>query len=462
MAREGKFLMRRRQTIKIAFCVGLAGLLSLASGCRDDKPFGPKDRAELSLMYGSEQSFESDYGRAFAARFPNVTIRVVPIGTETSEPPDVVLLNLAEYEESAAAGSIVNLEPFVRRDNYNLESVAPAVLHLLRGYGSGQLYGLAPIFSAQALYYNDELFREKGIEPPTNRMSWTEVLRLAERFVESGGGNGGGSESGSGEAGMGNSDSSEGNQGEVVGLTFPSNDTIATLLSRIGQTDGLNLIDPVQHTILLDSPMWKEKADLLLGAFRSGAVRISDEATGRTPNEIAGKHLFAAGRSAMAVEDESLMAILTSGLLERTISYAAVTAPVNTSDRNLGHGQRLDTIFSIRSDSEDLDVAWEFVKFAAGEDLAKRRARTNRELVSRIPYAYEREPVYEAFYIPDANPELRPDSGLGNTGYGTLMSVIDEQLRSVLEESQTWEEAVAQMKEKAEPVLKEAFDEKTN
>ncbi|MFC5471479.1 ABC transporter substrate-binding protein [Cohnella suwonensis] len=454
--------MRRRRAFKIAVCIGLAGLLSLASGCRDDKPFGPKDRAELAVMYGDERSFATDYGRAFAALFPNVTIRVVPTGTETAESPDIALSNLAQYEERATAGSFVNLEPLIRSDQYDLDSIAPVVLHLLRGYGSGQLYGLAPVFSAQALYYNEDLFREKGVEPPVNRMSWAEVLRLAERFAEAEGGNGGGTDPDSEEAGMGSDGSGAGSQdGEVVGLTFPSTVTIASLLARIGQTEGLNLIDPVQHTLLLDSPKWKENADLLLRAFRSGAARISDEATGRTPDEMARKHLFAAGRSAMAVEDESLLSLLTSGMLERPIPFATVTAPVSTGDRNLGYGQRLDKIFSIHADSDQLDAAWEFLKFAAGEDRAKRQARTDRELVSRIPYAYERSPVYEAFYAPDANSESRPNGGLGYQDYTMLIGLIDEQLRSVLQGGQTWEEAVARMKADAAPLLANLDSSKT-
>jgi len=54
-----------------------------------------------------------------------------------------------------------------------------------RGVG-GKLYGLAPTFNSKALFYNVDLFGEYGIDPPTDSMSWEEVLNLARRFPKDG------------------------------------------------------------------------------------------------------------------------------------------------------------------------------------------------------------------------------------------------------------------------------------
>ncbi|GIO14862.1 hypothetical protein J19TS2_44170 [Cohnella xylanilytica] len=429
--------MRRRSGHAIVASLLLFNFV--ATGCQEEKPFGEKSRAELSVMYGDERSFEADYGRAFRAKYPNVEFRVVPISSEPDDWPDIVLSGLSDYERRAADGTIASLEPLIRRDRYDLANVAPSVLRLLRGYGAGELYGLAPVFSARALYYNEDLFKEKGVAPPADRMTWPEVLRLAERFPVQGD-----------------------DDDDIYGLTLPSSSSLGSLLTDIGQSEGLTLIDPVGQALLFDSPKWGETADLMLRAFKSGTVRISGEPVGRTPDEMLRSHLFAAGRSAMAVQDESLLALLSSGVISVPFTYSIVAAPVSSQDRNVAFGQSLNVIFSIHSASRAKDAAWEFIKFAAGDERARRESRSGSALVARTPYQYEREERYEAFYALDANPDLRPLSELNPEAQAALMRLLDEGLNSVLEERQTWEEAVAQMKEKAEPVLKEAFREKTN
>lgn len=64
----------------------------------------------------------------------------------------------------------------------------PRLIDMLRERGGGSLYGLIPFFYPSVIFYNAELFREHGIEPPHNKMSWKETLELAKSFAGIGSG----------------------------------------------------------------------------------------------------------------------------------------------------------------------------------------------------------------------------------------------------------------------------------
>jgi len=80
----------------------------------------------------------------------------------------------------------VELDPLIEQDRFDTSGIYSAVIDQLRESGNGKLYGLAPEFITNAIFFNADLFRKYGVELPTDRMSWDEVLRLAQRFPSDG------------------------------------------------------------------------------------------------------------------------------------------------------------------------------------------------------------------------------------------------------------------------------------
>src|SRR5690606_23647078 len=90
------------------------------------------------------------------------------------------------YAQLVEEGGVMELETMIKKDGFDTDGMHPAVIELLKEQGGGQLYGLAPTFSSSALFYNADLFEEHGIEPPSDRMSWQDVMQLAARFPTGG------------------------------------------------------------------------------------------------------------------------------------------------------------------------------------------------------------------------------------------------------------------------------------
>src|SRR5690606_15788874 len=123
----------------------------------------------------------------------------------------------------------------------------------LREKGGGQLYGLAPEFYAQALFYNKALFDAYGISHPTDRMSWEEVLQLAARFP---------------------SDGTDGDR--IYGLKYGYQMNLFQLGTQIGATNELTLVDPTTMTVTIGTEGWKAAFDTALSAINSNQLYQED------------------------------------------------------------------------------------------------------------------------------------------------------------------------------------------
>src|SRR5690606_18332344 len=102
------------------------------------------------------------------------------------ERPDVMVLNELLYASLAETGQLRELDSLIHRDQFDIENLHAPIVDLLTSLGSGSLLGLSPMFVSEALFYNRTLFENVGVELPTDRMSWDEVIHTAMRFVNDG------------------------------------------------------------------------------------------------------------------------------------------------------------------------------------------------------------------------------------------------------------------------------------
>ena len=96
------------------------------------------------------------------------------------------MLDMGTYSKMASEGKLTELDSLIERDKYNIESIYPALIDILKEKGEGKLYGLVPTFHRNVIFYNADLFAEHGIEPPHDGMTWQDIIDTARRFPTDG------------------------------------------------------------------------------------------------------------------------------------------------------------------------------------------------------------------------------------------------------------------------------------
>jgi multiple sugar transport system substrate-binding protein len=158
----------------------------------------PED-AEITLLWGfwgspEEKASHEQVAQAFMAEHPNfqfeymfapwddyfTKLQTVWAGGDPTAIPDVLFL--WPTPSYAARGVLENLQPYIERDNYNLDDYWPYLLDSARY--EGDVYGLPRDIEAHALYYNKKLFDEAGVTYPTDEWTWDDLLAAAEKLTK--------------------------------------------------------------------------------------------------------------------------------------------------------------------------------------------------------------------------------------------------------------------------------------
>lgn len=175
--------------IRLLIIFASALILLFAAGCTGkgigDKPalkeLGKDDQAVIKVMYYDERSFFSQYGSLFLAKYPNIDVQVVSNQINYSpntdmnkvfetfiedEKPDVLMLSADQYEKFAGNGMLYDLDTVISQDKFDIQNIMPSIIEFLKAKGNGKLYGLAPNFYSQAIFYNKNLFDVNGVPYP--------------------------------------------------------------------------------------------------------------------------------------------------------------------------------------------------------------------------------------------------------------------------------------------------------
>lgn len=102
--------------------------------------------------------------------------------------PDVASLDLSMLQEMAASGSLVDLSPMVKADNYDLSAYYQSTLDMFQNNG-GQ-YGLPASYSNVVMYYNKKLFDGAGLPYPDEKMDWATFIETAKKLTKDTNGDG--------------------------------------------------------------------------------------------------------------------------------------------------------------------------------------------------------------------------------------------------------------------------------
>ncbi|MBA9086182.1 multiple sugar transport system substrate-binding protein [Fontibacillus solani] len=371
----------------------IAGCTNGNTVLKDDEPMN------LKVMYYNQDQFFQDYGNLFLLKNPHIEIEVVSTQSlsKASDPvaafdeliekeqPDVILLNSSNFKAYAAEEKLMELDSLIERDQYNTETIYPALLELLRKDGNGKLYGLSPTFSQSVVFYNADLFKKYGIKLPHDGMTWENIYDLARRFPTEGDDN-----------------TRVYGYGEQYSMSFNS------IVLNMARTEGIMMVNPNTLEVTMNTESWRKMYQLVLDGLNSNTVYIPEQNGSKgvvTPEDQFKNQSFIMGRLAMILGGpntlEQIKQAKTSVQNYKPFELGMVTGPVNSADPERSSTFYLYQIMTIRANSTKVEAAWEFIKFVNGEEYAKYKSKSmsNSLLLSRIG-AYQDSEGYsmDVFY----------------------------------------------------------------
>ncbi|SDF88346.1 multiple sugar transport system substrate-binding protein [Fontibacillus panacisegetis] len=393
-----------------------------------------KMQATITVKYsGGEEVFNFEYGNLFRAKYPNIDVKLI---NNLEDEPDVLLLGFDEYGEFLDEGKLYDLNNVITDEAFKLEGMNQGVIDVLKERGRGKLYGLPPQFSNRALFYNKDLFDKYTIPYPTDGMTWEEVLQLAKRFpIEDGEG----------------------------GLYTPS---LGSLLSNMEEAKDLRRINTKDMKVTVNTDSYKELFETILDASESQALNIFGH------DGFAKNDPFITGQSAMAFEyytylNNNIYWVKQERGEDFNLNWDVVTAPVDKSNREATPYFFIPTIFAVNAKAQNVQAAWEFVKFVNGEEFATINSRTTtNNIPTRTDYVFNPEGKrMEAFFSNlKMNRTLVSHSYYENIPISFLNAfhgIVESELKAAAVGVKTIDEALVSIEERGQQQLDKQLAEKS-
>lgn len=163
---------------------------------------GRGDRTVLTVLHWGdpdEDRIVRQLVATFEASHPDIRIRRINGGADyyaklktmfaAGEPPDVMFLNARDIPTYASLGLLMDVEPLMKVDAasgdapFRAEDFYKPTIDSFRFdgvvSGKGGLYGLPSNFTGLGFYYNKDMFKAAGIEPPSDDWTWDDFERMS-------------------------------------------------------------------------------------------------------------------------------------------------------------------------------------------------------------------------------------------------------------------------------------------
>ena len=408
--------MKKKQLIAAAMAAVMAAgaLTACGSGSKETGSAGEigkesaaktgEGKAVLSVTTWDNESTPqfSAIIDAYEAKNPDVEIKVIDtsadeynnsvgISLSAAQPdPDVIwvkdmgaLLQMADKEQ------LLPLDDFIKKDNLDL-SVYKGAAEQLR-YNDIS-YSLPYRNDWYVLYYNKDLFDAAGVEYPSNDMTWDEYYDLAARLT-------------SGEGGS-----------KVYGS---HHHTWQALVTNWAVQDGKHTVVETDYDFL--KPWYENTLKLQDNGY------IQDYSTLKTDN-IHYISVFKNQQCAMMPMGTWFIATMMQSQAEGETDFRwGVAAIPHPSDTEAGYTVGALTPITISRFSDQPELAWDFVKFAASEEAAEILARQG--VFTGIQTEASLEAIASAEFFPEGEGNVE---ALNYSHY-----VFDRPLDSKIEEIRT-------------------------
>lgn len=288
--------------------------------------------------------FDRLFQNAIEQKYPKLTLELVRDGydqaresdnweewLEVNQPDLIVSESPVIYAQLLNEGLLTPLDELIQRDGIDLQAFVPGAIEWLRLQDANrQLFGLAVDFQNAVLLYNTEHFDRVNISYPSEKITWTELLHLAQRF--------------------------QFDEQHVYGLQQHAF-TPFRLIVEIGRTEELRLYDAETGEVYAQSPAWKEIWELVISSYKLKSIKDNYESF---PSDAAMSIMpIYGGRDLEMIKEKTKS--------KWRIAYF----PISAKNLDASHSLSVNSPISIYNKSVQKEYAWELLKFMVGEDMAR-------------------------------------------------------------------------------------------
>ncbi len=341
---------------RAAAAVAVAGAMALfGSACTgSNTPAATDDAAKpvtITFWHGwsapSEVKAINANLAAFHAKFPNITVKVVPnvdddkikqaLRAGGPKAPDVVSSFTTDNVGTFCSSHVfADLKPFLDGSGVDLEKTFPAALLDYTQF-KGTRCTLPLLNDAYGLYYNKKAFAAAGITEPPKTLS--EFDADAKKLTKT----------------KGDTYSQLGFMPNFHGYESTTTHFAAQWSPAYFTSDGKSNLakDPAFAAML----SWQKKLVAELGGF----AKLEKYRT-TFGDEFGAKHPFHTGQVAMALDGEWRIAMIKDAGVNLDYGVAPFPVPDDQAD-SYGKGYLSGTVIGIASTSAKQNAAWELVKY---------------------------------------------------------------------------------------------------
>lgn len=366
-------------------------ILVLLVGCEAVKKEDPQanissSKGSLRIMYPYKELFMNNFGYAFQLKHPGIDLEILSseelarsgyksedvVRFIMSNRPDIIVVDPHAYQNKNVQNMLLPLERSLQQDNIKLDSFVPSIISFLNDSGEKPLYGLAPSFDSQAIYWNKELFDRYGVSYPNELMSWEDVLIKAKKFKYA---------------------------NDVFGLYewHPQKFDPFTLFYKIIESYRIDFSTPQSaERLVAGDPFYRTIWDHVISAYQGGYVyNPLQQPTGEgNPGQNEYKsNLFLQGKAAMYVDSNYFLKYLRDTSIKHIseIKWELAVMPVNPHQPNESHYYNIRDIYGINSSSTNVEEAWLMLRHIHSDETARTLSKYDDYFGISAKLAYARE-----------------------------------------------------------------------
>lgn len=347
----------------------------------------------------------------FEQQYPKIKVKYAPISGDypasmlakfsARKPPDVFYVDSNVVPDWIDQDVLEPLDGYIDDSDFDTEVFYDPLLEAFRG-PDDQLYGLPKDWSPLAMFTNDALLEQAGVEPPTN---WEELEAAADKIKVDGG------------------------KPICLGADW------ARMLAFAGQNGG-SFLNEERTEVTVNSEEVKEAAEFYVGLVESGKAAPPDKLGSGWCGEALGKE-----KAAIVFEGNWLVPFMEETFPD--VKYAIHPMIEKEQDGNLA----FTVSYSMAADSEQKEAAWVLMSYLAGPDGMK--TWTSKGLA--LPSREDVDPVEgrDAFF--DAPDAAKPWQFA--PGFSDVIATANNELGAVFEGKQTVDGMLVKVEESANQAL---------
>ena len=140
------------------------------------------------------EKYIPEVGKSFTAKYPHITVEYLPdTGYEkliaqlaAGDVGDLIWLStgVGTYFELASQGHLMNLDPIIAADKYDLKQLFPRTVSVAK-IVDNKMFGMPNLMhpSHIGLFYNKSLFETAGVKPPTLNSTFDDVATASRQIA---------------------------------------------------------------------------------------------------------------------------------------------------------------------------------------------------------------------------------------------------------------------------------------